>query len=184
MSGSRRSAGAQILFVGDYLYTSLSGAGLKAVGKPWDKTAAPLAGADVLPLGDLYGFSTEQPVSRRSCSGCCGPQLRYATRDPPPAGLDRRQIRVHRAPQRPGVRQRHRGRRPAGTGPPRRDDHHRRGEAHHGQRPHVRRLRRTRAGRPPRPPARSSTPAAGPTGGSSSEPPSAGLTARRRAWSI
>jgi hypothetical protein len=60
---ARRSAGAQILFVGEYLYTSLSGAGLKAIGKPWDKTTAPLPGADVLPLGDLYGFSTEQPVS-------------------------------------------------------------------------------------------------------------------------
>jgi hypothetical protein len=58
------SAGAQIRFVGKYLYTWVSpGSGMGSIGKPWDKTTAPPPGTDVLYEGDVYGFSTEQPVS-------------------------------------------------------------------------------------------------------------------------
>jgi hypothetical protein len=58
------SAGAQIRFIGKYLYTWVSpGSVMGTIGKPWDKTAAPPPGTDVLYEGDVYGFSTEQPVS-------------------------------------------------------------------------------------------------------------------------
>ena len=52
---------AEVRFIGKYVYTwASSGTGL---GKPWNKAPAPAPAADVLPTGDLYGFSSEQPVS-------------------------------------------------------------------------------------------------------------------------
>ena len=53
---------AQVRFIGKYVYTwASSGSGL---GTPWNKAPVPLPGTDVLPpMDDLYGFSSEQPVS-------------------------------------------------------------------------------------------------------------------------
>lgn len=57
-------ARAQIRFIGKYVYTWVSpGSGLVTLGKPWNKGPVAPPGSDVLPLGELYGFSTEQPVS-------------------------------------------------------------------------------------------------------------------------
>jgi hypothetical protein len=59
-----RSAKARIRFVGKYVYTWLArGSGLKTIGKPWDKATVPSSAADVLPVGDRYGFSSARPVS-------------------------------------------------------------------------------------------------------------------------
>jgi hypothetical protein len=58
------SARAQIRFIGKYVYTWVSpGSGLGSPGKPWNKALVPPPGPGVLPLGESYGFSTEQPVS-------------------------------------------------------------------------------------------------------------------------
>lgn len=58
------SARAQVRFIDKYLYTWVSpGSVMGTIGKPWDKTAAPPPGTDILYEGDVYGFSTEQPVS-------------------------------------------------------------------------------------------------------------------------
>jgi hypothetical protein len=60
--GGLRQARIQIRFAGRYVYTWVApGSGLKSIAKPWDKAPAPPPGAEVLP--ELYGFSTEQPVS-------------------------------------------------------------------------------------------------------------------------
>jgi hypothetical protein len=57
-------ATAQIRFIGKYVYTWVSpGSGLGSPGKPWNKALVPPPGPGVLPLGESYGFSTEQPVS-------------------------------------------------------------------------------------------------------------------------
>jgi hypothetical protein len=57
-------AGVEIRFIGRYVYTWVSpGSGLETIGKPWNKAPAPPPGSDALPPGEVYGFSTEQPVS-------------------------------------------------------------------------------------------------------------------------
>lgn len=53
---------AWIRFTGKYVYTRVSAeSGPWSAGKPWDK--APVPAASALPLGDLYGFVSDWPVS-------------------------------------------------------------------------------------------------------------------------
>jgi hypothetical protein len=59
--GGGNSAGTQVRFIGKYVYTSVPPG--SALGKPWNQAPVPPSGADVLPVDDVYGFSTEQPVS-------------------------------------------------------------------------------------------------------------------------
>jgi hypothetical protein len=55
---------AQIRFIGKYLYTWISPAsGLGTLGKPWNKSPVPPAGANEIPEGYPYGFVTDRPVS-------------------------------------------------------------------------------------------------------------------------
>ena len=59
---ARDSRTAWIRFTGKYVYTRVSAEpGPWPAGKPWDKAPVPAAGA--LPLGDLYGFVSDWPVS-------------------------------------------------------------------------------------------------------------------------
>jgi hypothetical protein len=61
---SNPRSSARIRFIGRYVYTWVPpGAGLKTMGKPWDRAPLPATGANVLPAGDLYGFVTDWPVS-------------------------------------------------------------------------------------------------------------------------
>jgi hypothetical protein len=70
MSGRQGPMGAQIRFIGGYVYTRVSPAAeVGSPGKPWDKAPIPPAGADVLPGQDLEGFSAERPVSPAALLG-------------------------------------------------------------------------------------------------------------------
>jgi hypothetical protein len=67
-SHQRHPVRARILFVGNYVYTSVSpGSGLGTVGKPWDKAPVP-------PPSQGYGFVSDQPVSPANLTGL----LQYA----------------------------------------------------------------------------------------------------------
>jgi hypothetical protein len=56
--------GAQIRFIGEYVYTWVSeDSGFRTIGTPWDKAPLPPAAASVLSADDPYGFATDWPVS-------------------------------------------------------------------------------------------------------------------------
>jgi hypothetical protein len=60
---------AQIRFIGRYLYTWVSpGSGLGTVGKPWNMSPDPPAGANEIPEDDPYGFVSDRPVSPAALS--------------------------------------------------------------------------------------------------------------------
>jgi hypothetical protein len=61
---SLASRTAQVRFIGKYVYTRIfHGPGLGAMREPWDKAPVPPSGASALPVGDLYGFVSDWPIS-------------------------------------------------------------------------------------------------------------------------
>jgi hypothetical protein len=66
--GAERPVTAYIRFLGNYVYTQVSGS--PTFGKPWDKSPVPPVAADGIPPGyEIYGFVSDQPISPAELSG-------------------------------------------------------------------------------------------------------------------